>query len=453
MSIADAFTSLKYLDGFGTYGVTESLPGSLPKDQNSPQVCPYGLYSEQLSGTAFTAPRGRNLRSWLYRIRPSVQHTAMEPLPDQSFEQDFDTMVKIPNQLRWNPSADVGSGSEVDFVSGLRLKCGSGDPSLKEGLAIFDYSCNTSMLRRAFYSADGDILLVPQLGTLYIKTEFGKFVVEPCEIVVIPRGVKFQVLVEGESRGYGVEVFSSHFELPSLGPIGANGLANQRDFQTPVAAFEDIEEDYEIVTKFMNKLFRSTWSHSPFDIVAWHGNYAPFKYDLRKFNCMNSVTFDHPDPSIYTVLTCPSSEPGVAVLDFVIFPPRWIVAEHTFRPPYFHRNCMSEYMGMIYGQYDAKGDGFKAGGSSLHSCMTGHGPDAESFIKASSVEKLNPFYFNEGLAFMFESKFLLKVAPSSLASETLQQEYITCWNKLPKLFTGSPDMNIDWAGLLENLKK
>jgi homogentisate 1,2-dioxygenase len=428
------------------------MKDALPIAQNSPQVCPYGLYAEQLSGTAFTAvPRARNLRSWLYRIRPSVQHSSMVPCHNQSIEEQFDHLVKNPSQLRWDPSNDQAS---VDFIDGLRLKCGAGDPSLKEGIAIFDYSCNQSMLNRAFYSSDGDMLLVPQKGTLYIKTEFGNVRLEPCEIIVIPRGIKFQVLIQEECAGYVAEVFTSHFEIPALGPIGSNGLANQRDFQAPVATFEDVDQEFEIIIKYMNRLFTCRWDHSPFDIVAWHGNYAPFKYDLRKFNCINSVTFDHPDPSIYTVLTCPSVDPGIAALDFVIFPPRWIVMEHSFRPPWYHRNCMSEYMGMIWGQYDAKGEGFRAGGSSLHSCMTGHGPDAESFIKASSVDKLAPVFFNEGLAFMFETKYMLKVAPQALESTSLQPNYINCWQGLPKLFNGTFNPPIDWEALkLQYIKK
>jgi len=439
--------SPKYLDGFGGYYSTEAIPGSLPTAQNSPQLCPFGLYAEQLSGTAFTAPRSKNLRSWLYRIRPSVQHTRMNPLSRQMLEEGFETMVKEPNQLRWNP-IDITKGEHLDFVDGLVVKCGAGDPAMKEGLAIYDWSCTVSMVDRVFYSADGDFLIVPQLGTLTIRTEMGVIIVEPCEIVVIPRGIKFQVMISEASRGYAVEVFSGHFELPGLGPIGSNGLANVRDFQIPTADFEDVERSYQVVGKFMNRLFESRWDHSPFDVVAWHGNYAPYKYDLRKFNCINSVTFDHPDPSIYTVLTCPSDEPGVAVLDFVIFPPRWIVAEHTFRPPWFHRNCMSEYMGMIYGQYDAKAEGFLPGGSSLHSCMTGHGPDAETFIKASSAESLSPAYFNGGLAFMFESKYFLKVAQNALKSEsTLQLNYQDCWTSLPKLFNGDMSPVIYWKAV------
>jgi homogentisate 1,2-dioxygenase len=446
------FQNLKYLSGFGSHISTEALEGALPVGQNSPQVCPYGLYAEQLSGTAFTAPRHKNLRSWFYRIRPSVLHDKIKPEATQSIADEFEAMVIDPNQFRWSPLPLPAQTESIDFVNGMKLMGGAGDPSLKDGLAIYVYCANASMQNKAFYNADGDFLIVPQHGSLSIKTEMGNMQVDPCEIVVIPRGVKFQVLVDGPVRGYIAEIFKGHFELPGLGPIGSNGLANPRDFEFPVAAFEDLEENFTVVSKFINKMYFTELDHSPFDVVAWHGNYAPFKYDLRKFNTMNSVSFDHPDPSIYTVLTCPSDEAGIAVLDFVIFPPRWMVAEKTFRPPWYHRNCMSEYMGMVYGKYDAKAaaegdkEGFVAGGSSLHSCMTPHGPDAGTFVNASSAQ-LAPFYFAEGLAFMFESTYLLKVSPSALASDSLQSNYIKCWQRLPKLFDGSPSPNIDWESL------
>jgi homogentisate 1,2-dioxygenase len=364
----------------------------------------------------------------------------------------------------------------TDFVSGLQLMCGAGDPAMKDGLSIYTYAANTSMSRvsdsdtiynRCMANSDGDFLIVIQTGVLVIKTELGIIRAAPCEIVVIPRGLKFTVDLEEDGsicRGYVCEVFNGHFELPQLGPIGANGLANPRDFQIPIAAFEDIDlptgsnSCYQIIQKFQNKLFESRSHYSPFDVVAWHGNYYPFKYDLRTFCCMNTVTFDHPDPSIYTVLTCArEGEPGVAVADFVIFPPRWMVAEHTFRPPYFHRNCMSEYMGMVYGKYDAKADctedsggdpskpkgGFLPGGSSLHSVMIPHGPDVATFVKASSAPSQPPVYFNEGLAFMFESNYLLKVAPSALQTPLLQADYSTSvWRDFPKLFTGERDVSL-----------
>ena len=435
------FASLPYLDGFGSFISSEALPGSLPIGQNSPQVCPRNLYAEQLSGTAFTAPRHKNMRSWLYRIKPSVTHSRFEPhsVNGKVCVREHNLVVD-PNQLRWDPKPLPTEN--IDFIDGIELVCGAGDSSLKDGVNIYNYvaSSNMSSTNRVLSNADGDYLIVPQHGTLNIRTEMGLIRVEPCEIVVIPRGIKFAVDIEevgGCIRGYILETCKGHFELPSLGPIGANGLANPRDFLAPSAAFQDITAPFTWINKFACSLFVATLDHSPFDVVGWHGNYYPFKYDLRRFNCMNSVTFDHPDPSIYTVLTCPSDELGTAVVDFVIFPPRWIVMDHTFRPPYFHRNCMSEYMGMIYGKYDAKEGGFVPGGASLHSCMTPHGPDTPTFIKASEAE-LTPTYFDGGLAFMFETSYVLKLAPAALSSPQLQRTYNECWQQLPKLFNPSP---------------
>lgn len=344
---APSFDALTYIDGFGGHVSTEAIKGALPIGQNSPQVCPHGLYAEQLSGTAFTAPRAKNLRSWLYRIRPTVMHSRFVNMKSTQISGSFDSFEIDPNQLRWDPVPLPPAGENVDFVEGLSQVCGAGDPTLKEGLSIYNYVASVSMGNKAFSNSDGDFLIVPQVGTLDITTEMGLLRVEPCEIVVIPRGIKFSVDVQTASRGYILEIFKGHFELPNLGPIGANGLANPRDFKTPTAAYVDRECEFTIVNKFGGQLFSAKMGHSPFDVVAWHGNYAPFKYDLRHFNCINSVSFDHPDPSIYTVLTCPSDEAGTAIADFVIFPPRWMVMDHTFRPPYFHRNCMSEYMGMV----------------------------------------------------------------------------------------------------------
>ena len=440
------FNMAAYLSGFGSHHSSEALPNSLPKGQNSPQVCPYGLYAEQLSGAAFTAPRDKNLRSWLYRLRPSVVHTPLEPYDSSRIPESMEGFRVNPNQLRWSPPTVPASTALVDFVDGLSAVCGAGDCGLKSGVCIYNFAVNTPMLRssmqgKSMCNADGDFLIVPQLGGLMVTTEFGILSVEPCEIVVIPRGIKFSVdptAADGIARGYILEVYAGHFELPSLGPIGANGLANPRDFEMPVARFVDKDGDgvsFTIIQKFNSKLFSSSTQHNVYDVVSWHGNYYPFKYDLRKFNTMNTVSFDHPDPSIYTVLTVPSETPGTAVVDFVIFPPRWMVANHTFRPPYYHRNCMSEYMGMIYGQYDAKAGGFVAGGASLHSCGTPHGPDATTFDKASKAT-LGPVYFEEGLAFMFETSYLLKIAPEALESSTLQRDYAKCWQSLKKNFTG-----------------
>ena len=355
--------------GFGNYVRSEALPGALPKGQNNPQKCPYGLFAEQLSGTAFTkTPRHANLRAWLYRIRPSVQHSPFKS-PDRKtfmphFVGDVGTKGKFhPDQMRWmplNPNPD----EPTTFVQGLRTVGGNGEPgSTAPGFAIHLYACNKSMGDVSFTNADGDFLIVPQLGTLKVTTEFGAFSVKPTEICVVMRGMRFSVDVEGPSRGYVCELFQRHFTLPELGPIGSNGLANPQDFEMPSARYEDREDiDYEVVHKLGGEIFVAKQNFSPFNVVAWQGNYVPYKYDLKKFCCMNSVTYDHPDPSIYTVLTCQGDEPGVAIVDFVIFPPRWMVMEHSFRPPWFHRNCMSEYMGMIWGEYDAKGGDKKGSG-------------------------------------------------------------------------------------------
>ncbi|XP_072037134.1 homogentisate 1,2-dioxygenase-like [Amphiura filiformis] len=400
---------LKYMSGFGNEFATEDprCPNALPKGQNNPQKCAYDLYAEQLSGTAFTAPRVANRRSWLYRLRPSALHKPFKPIDQGNLTNNWDEWKPNPNQLRWHPFdiPDAAKG-DVDFVQGLSTVCGAGDPKSRNGVASHIYVCNTSMKDKCFYNSDGDFLIVPQQGSLMILTEFGKMLVEPNEICVIQQGMRFSIEVSGPSRGYILEVFDAHFILPDLGPIGANGLANPRDFQTPVAWFEDREcEDYSVISKFQGHLFSAQQGHSPYDVAAWHGNYAPYKYDLANFMVINAVAFDHADPSIFTVLTCQSVRPGVAVADFVIFPPRWSVQEHTFRPPYYHRNCMSEFMGLIKGNYEAKEEGFRPGGATLHSMMTPHGPDADCFEKASNGE-LKPQRVADGTqAFMFESSF------------------------------------------------
>jgi homogentisate 1,2-dioxygenase len=422
-----------YQSGFGNEFATEAIRGALPEKQNSPQRVPYGLYTEQMSGTPFTAPRSSNRRSWLYRIRPSVMHKPYRQLPNHLIRSSpFLEAPTSPNQLRWNPFPIPSKPK--DFLSGIMTLAGNGNSETQSGVAIHVYAANQSMTKRVFYNADGELLIVPQLGPVVFFTEFGRIGVEPGEICVVPRGVKFRVeLVEGEARGYICENYGASFRLPDLGPIGANGLANPRDFKAPCAAFEDLDGKYTVVAKFCGGLWEAEYDHSPLNVVAWHGNYAPYKYDLSAFNCINTVTFDHPDPSIYTVLTSPSEIPGTANCDFVLFPPRWTVAEHTFRPPWFHRNFMSEFMGLISGEYDAKAEGFLPGGASLHNCMSGHGPDAASYEKAVSAE-LKPQYLRDVLAFMFETRFVSRPTKFALESAELQHEYFTCWQDLKKNF-------------------
>jgi len=421
-----------YMSGFGNEFATEAVEGSLPEGRNTPQKVANGLYAEQLTGSAFTAPRGENKRSWLYRIRPSVVHEPFQPMDKKGIEST-PFSPSSPDQMRWSP-VESPSG-KTDFIDGLITMAGGGDTNSWAGLGVHIYAANASMEDRYFYNADGEMLFVPQQGSVVFRTEMGILDAAPGEIVVIPRGIKFAVdFPDGDSRGYVCENYGAPFALPSLGPIGANGLANPRDFLTPVASYEDTEDSCEVVAKFGGNLWSAAHNHSPLDVVAWHGNYAPYKYDLALFNTINTVSFDHIDPSIFTVLTSPGYPPGTANVDFVIFPPRWVVAEDTFRPPYFHRNIMSEFMGLIHGIYDAKeGGGFEPGGCSLHNCMSPHGPDAEAFGKASEAE-LKPVYQDNTLAFMFESRFIMHPTAYALETDTLQKDYYECWQDMPKLF-------------------
>jgi len=425
---------LKYQSGFGNEFATEAVKGALPEGQNSPQKAPLGLYTEQLSGTAFTAPRATNRRTWTYRIRPSVTHKPFSEIGTGLFRSGpFTELPTPPNQMRWNP-VPMPEG-KTDFVDGIVTLGGSGDPAMQVGVGLHVYAANASMKGRYFYNADGEMMLVPQQGAVRVHTELGILGLAPGEIGVVPRGMKMRVDMEGPSRGYICENYGLPFRLPELAAIGANGLANPRDFLVPVAAYEDEEGDFRIVGKFLGRMWKAEIDHSPLDVVAWHGNYAPYKYDLARFQCINTVSFDHPDPSIYTVMTSPSVMAGTANVDFAIFPPRWLVAEHTFRPPWFHRNMMNEFMGLVFGEYDAKAEGFLPGGASLHNCMSGHGPDAETWEKASKAE-LKPVKLDNTLAFMFETG--LPVRPTKFALETkiLQHEYYECWQGLKKHFKG-----------------
>ncbi|MDN4039380.1 homogentisate 1,2-dioxygenase [Massilia sp. YIM B02443] len=425
-----------YQSGFGNEFATEALPGALPQHRNSPQQVAYGLYAEQISGTAFTAPRSHNRRSWLYRIRPAAVHGSFEAMDSGRIVGRFDAPAP-PNQLRWSPLPMPHA--PADFVDGWVTMAGNGSSEAMNGCAIHLYAANRSMDGRYFYNADGELLIVPQQGRLRIATELGVLEVEPQEIAVIPRGIRFQVqLPDGAARGYVCENFGALLQLPDMGPIGSNGLANPRDFLTPVASYEDMEGDFELVAKFGGRLWRAPIGHSPLDVVAWHGNYAPYKYDLRHFNTIGSISYDHPDPSIFLVLQSPSDTPGVDSLDFVIFPPRWLVGEDTFRPPWFHRNVASEFMGLIHGAYDAKADGFNPGGASLHNCMSGHGPDAATFDKASAADTSRPHKVADTMAFMFETRTPLMPTAQALASPQLQADYQQCWAGIRKFFRPQP---------------
>ncbi|MCM2578200.1 homogentisate 1,2-dioxygenase [Streptomyces meridianus] len=426
--------ALSYATGFGNEHSSESVPGALPEGRNSPQRAPLGLYAEQLSGTAFTEPRHRNRRTWLYRIRPSAAHPAFVRRDNGSLRSaPFAECVPDPNRLRWNPLPEPPDGT--DFVDGLWTLGGNGDVLQRTGMAVHLYTANASMTDRVFSDSDGELLIVPERGGLLLRTEMGMLRAEPGHVALIPRGVRFRVELLDESvRGYVCENYGQPFELPELGPIGANGLANPRDFLAPTAAFEHRESPVEVINKFGGNLWSATYDHSPLDVVAWHGNHLPYVYDLRRFNVIGSISYDHPDPSVFTVLTSPSDTPGLAGVDFVVFAPRWLVGEDTFRPPYFHRNVMSEYMGLIEGAYDAKASGpggFVPGGGSLHNMMSAHGPDRDTFEKASSAE-LKPQKLDDGLAFMFETRWPVTATPQALTGPQLQKRYDDVWQGLER---------------------
>ncbi|MZE81769.1 homogentisate 1,2-dioxygenase [Streptomyces xinghaiensis] len=425
-----------YSSGFGNEHSSEAVPGALPVGRNSPQRAPLGLYAEQLSGSAFTEPRHDNRRSWLYRIRPSAAHPPFARTDNGALRgAPFTETEPDPNRLRWGPLPDPAPGT--DFVAGLWTLGGNGDIRQRAGMAVHLYAANASMTDRVFSDSDGELLIVPERGGLLLHTEFGRLRAEPGQVALIPRGVRFRVeLTAGTARGYVCENYGRPFTLPELGPIGANGLANPRDFLAPAAAFEDREEPVEVVNKFCGNLWAAVYGHSPLDVVAWHGTLAPYVYDLRRFNVLGSISYDHPDPSIFTVLTSPSDTPGLAGIDFVVFAPRWLVGEDTFRPPYFHRNVMSEYMGLIEGAYDAKTSGpggFVPGGGSLHNMMSAHGPDRETFEKASAAE-LTPQKVDDGLAFMFETRWPVTATAQALGAGHLQSGYDRVWDGMERHF-------------------
>jgi homogentisate 1,2-dioxygenase len=423
-------TSENYLSGFGNHFATEAVAGALPVGRNSPQKPAFGLYAEQLSGTAFTAPRAENRRSWLYRLRPSAEHPPYRPYEGAPLFTAASLHDPLPpNRLRWDP---LPLGDEpADLIDSMATMMANGGPEALSGCAVHIYRANRDM-ERFFFDADGELLFIPEQGRLTLLTEMGRLDVAPGEVALVPRGVRFRALLpDGSARGYVAENHGALFRLPELGPIGSNGLANPRDFLAPVAAYQDEEGEVELVQKYLGRLWTTTLDHSPLDVVAWHGNLAPWKYDLDRFNTIGTVSFDHPDPSIFTVLTSPSETPGRANADFVIFPPRWMVAEDTFRPPWFHRNVMSECMGLIRGAYDAKAEGFAPGGLSLHNLMSGHGPDVASW-KAASEAELKPHRIEGSLAFMVESCWPFRPTAFAMGTQALQGDYDRAWGGFPK---------------------
>jgi homogentisate 1,2-dioxygenase len=426
-------SKLAYLTGFGNEFATEALPGALPVGRNSPQRCPYGLYAEQLSGTAFTMPRWFNRRTWTYRIRPGAMHQPFRRVDNGRVMAAFGHEAVPPNQLRWDPLTIPAEPTE--WIDGWVTMAGNGSAAAMAGCAVHLYAANKSMDGRYFANADGELLVLPQQGRVRFRTELGVLEVAPTELAVIPRGVRVAVdLPDGPSRGYICENFGSLFRIPDLGAIGSNGLANPRDFETPVAAYEDREGRFELVTKFMGERWSAEIGHSPLDVVAWHGNYVPYRYDLKRFNVIGSISYDHPDPSIFLVLQSQSAVPGIDSIDFVVFAPRVLAMQDTFRPPWFHRNVASEFMGLLQGAYDAKAEGFLPGGASLHNCWTGHGPDATTFEEQSAIDTAKPTYLRDTMAFMFETCLPYFPTRFALESAQLQHEYYRCWQGLKKHF-------------------
>ena len=425
--------SLTYQTGFANDFATEALPGALPIGRNSPQKAPYGLYAEQISGTAFTAPRHCNRRTWTYRIRPASMHGSFSAWAHPHWHSEFGAGPVTPEQLRWSPLPMPAA--PTDFVEGFFSMAGAGGAAAGGGIGISLYAANRDMDGRFFCNADAEMLIVPQLGRLRLATELGVLEIEPQQIAVIPRGIRFAVtLPDGQARGYVCENYGALLRLPDLGPIGSNGLANPRDFETPVAAYEDREGAFELIHKFQGGFWRAEIGHSPLDVVGWHGNYAPYRYDLRRFNTIGSISYDHPDPSIFLVLHSPSDTPGVSNLDFVIFGPRILAMQDTFRPPWFHRNVASEFMGLVHGAYDAKAEGFMPGGASLHNGMSGHGPDAATFEKASNADLSKPDVITDTMAFMFESRHVIRPLEQALQAPHRQKDYVQCWAGLRKHF-------------------
>jgi homogentisate 1,2-dioxygenase len=429
------FASLQYQKGFANELSSEALAGALPNAQTSPQRPAHGLYTEGLTGTSFTAPRHETRRTWVYRIRPSVVSGPFGQIDPGLVRTAPLPSVWSPNPQRWAPFPIPDL--PTDFIQGLATLAANGDPGMRVGMAVHVYVANRSMTDRAFMNLDGEMLIVPQQGKLHVTTELGLLSVKPTEILVIPKGMRFRVaLPEGASRGYVCENYGMPMRLPELGPIGSHGLANIRDFLAPVAAFDAVERPCQIISKASGCLWAADMDHSPFDVVAWQGNLAPYKYDLSRFMTVSSVSFDHADPSIYTVLSAPSDTPGTANVDFVGFTPRWMVAEHTFRPPYFHRNVMSEFMGLITGRHEAKADGFVPGGASLHNSGVAHGPD-NTTTKAAMAADLVPQKFDQSYAFMFETSYPLRLTEFALGSPQLHQDYAQhSWQGIERLFTG-----------------
>ncbi|KAI9822498.1 MAG: hypothetical protein M1827_000217 [Pycnora praestabilis] len=431
----------EYQSGFGNTFESEAVPGTLPQGQNSPRNVRFGLYAEQMTASAFVAPRHLNRKAWLYRARPAVAHQGFDDLPDnEDTESNFmpiNPRVHLcAQQLAWLPF-DIPSGDDINFVEGIKTIAGSGEPTLREGIATHMYMANKSMNKQTYTNSDGDYLICPQQGSLDIQTEFGPLFVQPGEIVVLQRGQRFSVkLPDGPSRGYILEIWGSNFELPELGPLGANGLANARDFLHPTAKYEVTKHDsWQCIYKLGGKYFKSKQEHSPFDVVAWHGNYVPYKYDLTKFVNVGSISVDHIDPSIFCVLTARSRDPAAPLADFLIFSPRWDVASHTYRPPYYHRNVASEFMGLLYGGYGGRSDEFAPGGASYECGMVPHGVAYEEFKEATAEAPPEMQISKGAVAVMFESSRPFTITDYAWNSSKKHEHDPKMWDDLVDNFS------------------
>ncbi len=419
--------SFSYLHGLGNHHESEALPGALPGRQHSPQQVPYHLYAEQINGNSFTTPRFSNLKAWQYRLRPSVLHSGNQPNKMRSDLLQGKFTQTPPAQMRWAPISYKTGHYNIFEGSVKYLYNGTVG---QDGCAIYLYTATASMKDQFFINHDAEMLFIPQEGELIFKTEFGRLNIKPGDIAVLPRGVCFQVeLLNDKARGYWVENYGQVFTLLSRGVIGANGTTEELDFRIPVAWYEERSGDFTMLRKFNGHVWEHAISHSPLDVVAWCGTYYPYQYDLSLFKPMFTASIDHPDPSIFVVLSSPSLAPGTSNLDFIIFPERWMVADHTFRPPYYHRNAMSEFMGNIRGAYDAKEHGFLPGGASLHNCMLGHGPDTEAYDHAIK-QVLKPQYYEGNLAFMLESNKLFEITAEAYESPLREMQYQDCWKDL-----------------------
>ncbi|KAH9874017.1 hypothetical protein IAQ61_004645 [Plenodomus lingam] len=405
-----------YQAGWGNRHQSEVIPGTLPVAQNNPQEVRFGLYTEGITYSAFAAPRAHNYSTYMYRCRPAAAHNGYVPFESKSNIQNCflslnPKVATLPEQAEWRPFPLPKEEEKIDFANGLHTLAGSGDPNIREGLALYVYMINSSMERRAFCNADGDFLICAQLGTLDIVTEMGKIFLQPGEICVIQRGIRFCMNLAPDTkvaRGYITEVWGSMWELPDLGPLGGHGLANPRDFLYPVAAIDDnLHVDWQIVNKINGELVAIQQDHSPFDLVAWHGNVVPYKYDLTKFSSQNSTSIDHTDPSIFTVLTAKSRDPLTPLADFLWFGPRWDVATNTFRLPYFHRNSASEFLACLYGQGLGRSDDFQPGGGSFEGGHTPHGGFHEGYQHGMRIHESQPEkILTEQLTIMIESSRL-----------------------------------------------